>query len=169
MYTHGRGYTLIELLTVLAIVGLLIQFGLPGLNNLLTRSNRNLALQITIGTLDRARSMAVVRGENIGVCVFSNDQLCNADWAGDYLIVFIDSNKNRQRDRDEQIIYQQAWLAKGFQLRWGKNWRNEPIITYQPDGSVTSNGTLSIVDNKGNIIQSLIISKPGRVRLETSL
>lgn len=168
MYTRLQGFTLIELLIALCIAWLLVQTAVPGLLDLSRGNDSRLALQATLAALDRARSSAVMLGNDVGICMFDENTLCSDDWSGDYLAVFVDRNRDRQRDADEDIIYQQAWPARSIRLRWGKNWLGERFITYQPNGSVVSNGTLYIDDAKGDVLHSLIISKAGRARIESN-
>src|SRR5689334_3397775 len=122
MSSHQKGFTLIELLIALTIAWLLIQIGLPGLLGLGRDNDSRLALQATLGALDRARSSAVMLGKDVGVCMLDERTLCSDDWSGDYLAVFVDRNRDRQRGSDEDILYQQAWPVNNVRLRWGKNW-----------------------------------------------
>jgi type IV fimbrial biogenesis protein FimT len=166
MYAHGnRGLTLVELLTVICIGWLLTQSCGWGLRQLLDKTDRQLALQATVGALDRARSLSVIRGKRVAVCMFGAGQVCSADWSGGDLAVFVDANTNRRRDAGEEIIYQQPWPSRKIRPLWS-NWRSEPTITYKPDGSVVSNGTLYFQEAGGASVQALIISKPGRARIQ---
>jgi|GEM_PF-6048145 len=164
MYTHGRGFSLLELLFAVFIASLLTLASVWGFRGFAERSQRQLALHTAVLALDRARSLAVIRRGRVAVCMFNQARVCSDDWSGTELAVFVDANQNRQRDADEEIIYQQPWPATRLQLRW-RNWRNERAITYQANGSVVSNGTLSINDANGNTLDSLVISKPGRARI----
>lgn len=168
MTNHHHGFTLIELLIALCIAWLLLQTAVPGLSELRRKNHSRIALQTTLGALDRARSSAVTMGTNVGVCMLTDNQLCSDDWSGDYLAVFVDRNRNNQRDADEDIVFQQAWPTRDMRLRWGKNWLNQRFIAYQPTGSIVSNGTLAIEDDKGNVLHSLVISKVGRARIESA-
>ena len=164
MSTHGRGLTLLELLFSLFIASLLTLGSVWGLNAFSERSNREIALRTALSTLNRARSLAVIRSTRVAVCMFSTERICSDDWSGSDLAVFLDDNQNRQHDSDEEIVYQQAWPTPKLRLRWS-NWRNERAISYQPNGSVVSNGTLFIDDVSGDALHALVISKPGRARL----
>jgi type IV fimbrial biogenesis protein FimT len=162
------GYTLIELLFTLAIACILSLLGISGMHSLTAKTHNNLALQTTITTLDRARSLAVTRGKRVGVCMLTTDGTCSADWIGNDLAVFVDLNQNRQRDSNEDIIYRTPWPSTEIQLQWS-NWRQEPLVTYKPDGAVASNGTLTFFDKKNQPIEAIVISKPGRARIQQSL
>jgi type IV fimbrial biogenesis protein FimT len=165
MQTHGRGYTLIELLFTVAILGVLSHFSISSMQKLIVKINNDIAMQTTITTLDRARLLAVTRGKRVGVCLLDASSLCSSDWIGIDLGVFIDENRNRQRDPNERVIYRRPWPAANIRLRWS-NWRSEPLITYQSNGSVISNGTLSFENSAGQSFAAIIISKPGRARIQ---
>ena len=161
------GYTLIELLIAFTVALMLTLFGIGGGRILASKTHNIVGLQAITTSLDRARSLAVIRGRHVGVCMLAPDQTCSGEWSGNVLAVFIDANKNRQHDLNEEIIYREPWPDQYVQLQWS-NWREEPLISYKPDGAVTSNGTVSLKNSKGKKIASIVINKPGRARIDTT-
>lgn len=161
-----RGFTLIELLTTLAIAGILCILCTSGFSAVIESHNRNTTMQVAITTLDRARSLAVREAKPVGVCLFDAQSNCNPAWSTGDLGIFIDTNKNRVRDSDEAVLFRQPWPGHTITLSWANNFRSEPTITYQENGSVTSNGTLKFIDKNGSIVQKIVISKVGRARIE---
>jgi Tfp pilus assembly protein FimT len=91
------------------------------------------------------------------------DEACSEEWRGNYLMVFVDSNKNQQRDNDEEIFYRQPWELSQIALSWNRPYSS---IAFQPDGSAVLNGTLTLADQEGTVFKSLKISKVGRTRIE---
>jgi len=158
-----RGFTLIELLTTLTIAATLTTLCIGGLGSVRERSQRSTALQKMVTTLDRARSLAAIRGKRVAVCSLDNTGVCVNDWTGNDLTVFLDANQSRQYDLGDEIIYRQPWDIPNIHLSWN---RPEPAIIYQPDGSVVFNGTLQLLDKQDQLIQSIILSKPGRMRIK---
>ena len=160
-----KGFTFLELLFTTSIVVVLGFLGVTGMTSLLQSSSHTTTLQLVITTLDRARSLAVMRGRRTAICMTDESWVCTADWSGENLIVFIDDNKDRKHDSDEEIIYSQT-LTASIQIVW-IGALHYPVISYQPDGSAVSNGRLELSDKHNDRWKKTIfISKPGRARIE---
>lgn len=94
MYVQRRhgGFTLLELLLLLGMIGVLAMVGLPSLMDTLERMNVNSASRTFTSALSLARSEAVKRGRDVVVCASTNGTDCAASsWASGW-IVFIDAN-----------------------------------------------------------------------------
>lgn len=165
MLRHGQGFSVAELLVALGLLALIGALGIPAMNRLAEKVGRDLALQATVAALDRARSLAVMHRRRVGVCVLDSAATCAENWEGRELAVFFDNNANRQRDADEPVVHRQPLHGRRLQLQWS-NWRSERLISYQPDGAVASNGTLSFLDKNGATAVAIVISKPGRARIQ---
>ncbi len=105
MRTHGNGgYTLIELLIILSIVSILSAFGIEAFGKLISNAQQFDAIHATISSLNRTRTFAVNNNERVGICNLTTSQTCSSNWDGNYLIGFIDSNRNQTYDRDEEVV-----------------------------------------------------------------
>ena len=160
------GNSLIEILITLAIIAILCNLCGSAFGSLIARNNRNLTMQVALTTLDRARTLAVMEAKPVGVCLLDSQSRCDANWNGIDLGIFIDANKNHVRDTDEPVRFRQPWPASDITLSWEINFRDEPTITYQENGSVRSNGTLRFTDKNSRVIQTIVISKSGRARIQ---
>jgi type IV fimbrial biogenesis protein FimT len=105
--TRSAGFTMMELVTVMLIVGILAAIGIPSFKYV-TTSNR-IASEINglLGDMQFARSEAVKQGLPVTVCASSNGSSCTggAIWNSGW-IVFLDSNGNGTVDAGagEQVI-----------------------------------------------------------------
>jgi type IV fimbrial biogenesis protein FimT len=91
--TRSAGFTLIELVTVMMIVGILAAIGIPSFKYV-TTSNR-IASEINglLGDMQFARSEAVKQGLPVTVCSSNNGTSCTGggNWQSGW-IAFLDSN-----------------------------------------------------------------------------
>jgi type IV fimbrial biogenesis protein FimT len=82
----SRGFGLIELVIVIAIVAILTALALPGyqrtiqLNRVVTDTNDLLA------AMNLARNEAIARGRPVTVCASANGTTCGGSWSGGYMV-----------------------------------------------------------------------------------
>jgi len=88
-YARETGFTLVELMITLVVVGILLAAALPQLETF-TKNNR-LASQTNdlVAAIQLARTEAVKRGVNTVVCASTDQASCsgnNADWVSGWLV-----------------------------------------------------------------------------------
>ena len=91
--SNSNGFTLMELMVTLAVVGILISMAVPSFVNMV-RDNRDIANTNQLSGVFRwARTEAIKQGNTITLCASTNQISCAAQtsWA-DGWIVFIDQN-----------------------------------------------------------------------------
>lgn len=105
---HLGGFTLLELMVVIAIAAILLAIALPSFTTTL-RSNRvATSTNELLATLSLARSEAVRSTRGAGVCTSSDGASCGGDWNSGWL-VWGDSNGNGALDVGETVVrYSQA-------------------------------------------------------------
>jgi type IV fimbrial biogenesis protein FimT len=108
---RAAGYTMLELIMVIVIVGILSAIAVPGFR-FVTNSNR-IATEVNglLGDLQFARSQAVKEGQTVTVCTSSTGTGCTSTaWQLGW-IVFLDTNFNKAVDNGEAIIRVQPSLG----------------------------------------------------------
>jgi type IV fimbrial biogenesis protein FimT len=85
------GFTLIEVLIVVAILGIIVSMGLPSMRDLIASTKVKTAANDTFASLNIARSEAVKR--NAGVQVIPNN---TSNWGAGWLVRVVGTNDNLQ-------------------------------------------------------------------------
>ncbi len=159
----NSGFTLLELLITLAIIALVTAIAAPSMTAFV--ENDRLITQINTLTshLNYARSEAVLRHTQIGVCSSSNTTSCNgADW-NDGWLVFVDTNGDSSFTVGEEVLKVQQTL-EGSSTTLTTTIGNTVVFDtrgFAPNMA----GTFSLCDHRGvSELRSLSLSNTGRVR-----
>lgn len=158
----AAGFTLLELLIALAILGILFGIAIPSVKNAVARVQAGSARGAITTTLFDAQRHATVLGQEIVICPGQTQCVGGADWSQGWL-AFIDRNGDRLHGPGEQIVRQEPELPTGVRLR-GTTGR--PRIVYQPNGgNAGANITFTLCDRRGpSSALALILSNGGRLR-----
>jgi len=175
MYNHPEynvGFTLIELMITVAIVGIVASLGVPSFQEML-HQNRASSLANELATsLNLARSEAIKRGTRVSVCKSANitesSPTCSTatttNWQNGWLI-FVDKGTSGTFDNSSDT-----------RLKVGQPSNSNAVIIADPTftnyisylssgisrGSGLPNGSLDIC--VGGVQRSIIISSTGRIR-----
>lgn len=168
---NQSGYTLVELLVVLAVSAILLGIGVPSFASLSGSSRLSSATNDLISSLHLARSEAIKRNARVVMCISATGNACatSGDWDQGWL-VFHDANNNATLDAGESVILARPALPAGFRLtgnRWVSNY-----ISYNPSGATTTisgvlqMGTLTLCNESGvpGMARQVVISITGRPR-----
>lgn len=166
------GFTLVELLAVLAVVAIALTLGAPSMGRLVTGSQLRLEASRIQGAVNLARSEAVRRNGPVSLCPSAYATGGALDCAGDFSagwIVF--SNPDRDGEVDagsDQLIRAFEPLPEGFRV---VNRDASKVIsgelTYWADGATRRNLTLMVCPRAGLGLDSwsVVINRVGRARL----
>lgn len=87
-----KGFTLLELLVVVSILGTLAMLALPSMEDMLARAETDSSAKLLQTALSLAKSEAIKRGESVSVCASGDGSDCATDEWSTGWIVFVDNN-----------------------------------------------------------------------------
>lgn len=101
------GFTLIELMVTLSVLGILLALAAPSLRDFLVANRLSTNVNSVIGLLNYARSEAIVRNQAVAVCARdgASGQCSTSQFWGELeLMVFVDVNGNNNFDAGDEML-----------------------------------------------------------------
>ncbi|MFV8784170.1 GspH/FimT family pseudopilin [Microbulbifer sp. SA54] len=161
--SRSAGFTLVELMVVMAILAIVISIGVPSFNTLIKNNRLSAASNDIAGALQFARAEAVRRGRTVQVQALAND-IANG------LQVWFDENSDGNYDAGEEIRV--VALADVSGLAVTADITNLDMA-YSPRGAVNGAGNaLNITlcdDRTGNHGKQLRLLASGVLRLTSQI
>ena len=112
-----RGFTLLEALMALALLGILVSLAAPAMSGLKARHQLQGQAEAFLDSLVLARSEAVRRQLRVSVCAQATESQCDAlgRWQQGWL-VFVDTNHNGLRDTQEVLLEARGPVPSAVQV-----------------------------------------------------
>lgn len=145
------GFTLLELMVVLALISILCCIGYPLLKNIQSREISNVSNDLT-RMLQFARLESVLRHETLVLKpIFSNNWIQGA-------ALFTTSNANNTKP-----IHQFHWTYHFDQLIW-RGFESRDVLVIAPDlNHLAMNGYFELIDQQ-KILKKITVSRFGVIR-----
>lgn len=158
---RAAGWSLIETLIAIAIVGVLAALAAPALGHALARQQALAAGNDFLGALHHARSAAIGSGARAILCPSADGLRCmpGTRWDGGWLLAL-------DRDHDDQPDAAPLLRAAAApQLRIVSS-RGRRVLRFRADGSAAgSNATITVCHRgRAETTRLLVMSNSGRVR-----
>lgn len=158
-----QGFTVVEQLTVLAILAIVFATGSAALQDLSRRAEARSSVLRVDRMLSQARHAALGRQMPVAVCSSHDGISCNGRW-DDGLLVFLDPRQSGQPQRPENILGHERLDTRG-ELRWRGFGGN--IVRFDRLGrSTASNGNFTYcADNRRpEFARQVVLNRGGRIR-----
>ncbi len=165
------GYTLVEMLVVMALGTILLSIAVPSMTAMLSAQRSNAAGSSFLASLNLARAEAIKRNARVVMCKSAGGLSC--DLAGGWnqgRITFHDSNNNAALDVDEQVIERHGAMPEGLSLTGNTQVAN--YVSYSASGSAklvsgafqAGTFTFCLAPVSGADVQQIVLSSTGRAR-----
>lgn len=161
---YSKGFTLIEALVVVAVVGVLLGLAAPPLGNFLQEMQARQNTNDLLGSLLLARSEAVTRNGVVTMCMVqaTAPNACDADGAWhDGWMSFHDLDADGSRDPGEEIIDSHGSLDDTSVV---STLNFATHLSYLPSGGISSPGGFNVCVG-GSSARSIVLNAAGRPRL----
>ena len=172
-----RGFTIIEVIVVCAIIGIIAAVGIPGFSRWLPNYRLRLAAQEILSGFQLAKTTAIKQNTNCTI-IFSVPSIDryipgNADCI---YLVYADSDRDLEYDAGEQVIRSRNWADYNndisFNLNSGTQGTNFmanddglPAISFRPNGMPINNNGLP---SGGTVYLTNINNRTMQVNLGTA-
>ena len=160
MSTKQTGFTLLELMITIAVLGVLLGIAIPSFQTMILNSRLTTQANQVITALNYARSEAVKRGSPATVCSSNGGTACAGaiNWTTGWL-VFADPDGDGVVDAGETVLRVWPALEGGNTLNYGKD-----RVTFRSTGFATGfNDTFQLCDKRGkDDARSTIVNAMGR-------
>ena len=166
------GFTLIELMTAIALTGILLGMAVPAMGIFVSNARQTGLINDFVSSMHIARSTAITTNARVTICPSTNGNDCEpVDWERGW-IVFGDRDSDQVVDGNETVVATSSG-ADGVSVESPEFGQ---FLTYRPNGRVMnasldgSSGEFTVCDKRGaDHAKVLIIDLSGRPRLSKTL
>jgi type IV fimbrial biogenesis protein FimT len=148
--TDSKGFTLLELIIIIAILGITTALAVPGLREMISNNRIQSNASDFVAALQFAKAEAVARVNPVTLCKSANltDCAADGDWQQGW-IVFSDDNGDAVVGADDEVLLNHE--ALNANITFGGTAGVTDSITLRPSGtsSITTVEVLIICDDRG--------------------
>lgn len=111
MRRRGAGFSLAELMTVLAVAAVVLSIAVPDLRQLIRNQQLKAAVNDLFGAIGLARSQAIARGARVELVAAGT----GADWSRGW-VVFVDNDGDRRPGSGDEVIAAHGPVPDGIAI-----------------------------------------------------
>ena len=159
---RGGGFTLLELVVVVTIMGILLAAGAPAMQDLLLDARRTRILNEILRALHVARVQSLRSGREVVFCPRSAGEDCDDDgWErGWFVFINDDSDQPAHLDDGERVVLRYKVDDQAIITA------NRKQFVYRPHARRATAGSLLYCDRRGSAsARAVIVSHTGRPRV----
>ena len=166
MRQDARGFTLMELLVAMGVMGVLLGIGVPSFHSLQRSMAAASAFHLFTTSLATARGTAITRGVPVSLCPSVDGERCQKTTTWDQgWIVFEDADHKTQPASSDAILHRFTGLDRGMVLR---STAGRTLVRFHPSGMAPGTNVSLRLCSSGDrsYLGSVILNNAGRPRTE---
>lgn len=165
---RNTGFTLVELIMVLAVLSILVTIGIPSFMHATASNKVTTASNGMLTNLNLAKSNAIKTGKNVILCKSSNGTSCDSslNWNQGW-IIYSDNDGNGDADRDpdsgDNIISVQSAMDSSLNFTFVTG----DFVRFTPSGRSNVAGRFCFENSHtASNSRAIVINQAGRFRSE---
>ena len=124
------GFTMVELLVTIAILGIITAIGIPGLSEFIVKTRVDSQVSEIHRLILTARNTAINTGQNVTICPLSGNT-CGTNWHSE-VSVFVDNNNDGDYDANDTLVKVKSAIQNGDKLQYAQS-----SLVYTPSGTLS--------------------------------
>jgi type IV fimbrial biogenesis protein FimT len=152
------GFTLIELMMTLTIMGIVLVVGVPSMQSMIINDRLTTTTNSIVGAFHVARSESIKRNKLVFVNKIGNE------W-DDGWEVFVDLNANKRKDQGDEVVQSFEAVNNSILINVPSIYAN--YIYFRPDGRSNRNGSFYVCSSTEKKFKRIVVSYSGRIRTES--
>jgi len=130
---RNRGFSMIEVLMVLAIAGMLMLVAIPNFQDFMKDRQATQVINQLLRAVYFTRTQAIEKAAHVTLCQSSDGIACGGEW-GDGYVVFLDPNRNATVDAGEEILLHRGRFENDSQVTWHGSGGIDSHLRMTPQG-----------------------------------
>lgn len=130
-YCQEKGFTLFELMVSIFVLMIITSMAIPSFHNLREKQEVKNLFPMLHQHVNLAKNHAVIYRQDIVMCASENLTSCQTNQWNQGVLIFFDSNQNKIRDENEEIISATSFAIKYGELKWKGNAANPNHLTFK--------------------------------------
>jgi type IV fimbrial biogenesis protein FimT len=143
----SQGFSLVELVVAMAIMGILITITLPAMDSILLNGRLRSYSNELLASAYLARSEAIKTNTVVRLCASASGTACDGSWEQGWVVI----------RSDDAVIESHAALKEGFVINGSVT-----TVSFKPTGIGATQATLTICKSGGDQSRLVTVNASGR-------